>query len=122
MLLVDIFRQSSVYSDSLASRLLSSNGKKNGILFQVKSYIVIHPFKFLIILFLILNFVFAFIITVLEKEVGENVGESYYEAIWMIVVMVTTVGYGDSAPNTQFARLAGTLACIFGVALLSLVV
>merc|ERR1719387_2977505 len=37
------------------------------------------------------------------------------DAMWFVVVSVTTVGYGDTIPKTLFGRLVSALLAIVGV-------
>lgn len=45
-----------------------------------------------------------------------------YNSLWLILVSMTTIGYGDIFPTTYFGRLIAILACIFGTFILSLLV
>jgi hypothetical protein len=42
-----------------------------------------------------------------------------YNSFWLIVVTMTTLGYGDIYPTTYFGRVIAILACIFGTFILS---
>jgi len=41
---------------------------------------------------------------------------------WLIVVTMTTVGFGDFYAKTYLGRLVSSLACIYGTFLVSLMV
>jgi hypothetical protein len=43
-------------------------------------------------------------------------------AIWVIIITLTTVGYGDRYPTTHFGRLIAAISCIFGLIVISLMV
>lgn len=45
-----------------------------------------------------------------------------YNSIWLVMVTMTTVGYGDIYPQTHFGRFFGVIACIIGMLLVSYLV
>jgi hypothetical protein len=47
---------------------------------------------------------------------------NFYNDLWCIFLSMTTVGYGDITPNTEFGRLFTIVGCLFGTFLVSLVV
>lgn len=44
----------------------------------------------------------------------------FNETIWMMIIMITSTGYGDIAPITPMGRLMSLIACFFGLGILSL--
>lgn len=65
---------------------------------------------------------------VLIKEFESNTGVEenpfnfYWNAFWVIVLTITTVGYGDVYPITHFGRLVVSVACFIGVIMLALLI
>ena len=47
---------------------------------------------------------------------------SYSNAMWCVIVTMTTVGYGDFFPRTHMGRLIGIMICMWGVLVVSLLV
>ena len=43
-------------------------------------------------------------------------------AMWLTIITMTTVGYGDFYPQTHLGRFVGVVACLIGMILVSLVV
>jgi len=43
-------------------------------------------------------------------------------AMWMTIITMTTVGYGDAYPSTHLGRAIAVVACLFGMLLVSLMV
>lgn len=39
--------------------------------------------------------------------------------MWLVMVTMTTLGYGDLYPQTHFGRFFGVLACLIGMLLVS---
>jgi len=42
--------------------------------------------------------------------------------MWVIIITMTTVGYGDGYPSTHLGRLIAAVACLIGMLFVSLVV
>lgn len=47
---------------------------------------------------------------------------SYYEVIWLIIITMTTVGYGDNSPKTYFGKFICFIASVFGMIFVSMIV
>lgn len=45
----------------------------------------------------------------------ENDISNYYNAVWLMIVTMTTVGYGDFYPRTIPGRAIAVFSCVFGV-------
>jgi hypothetical protein len=52
---------------------------------------------------------------------GTNL-DTLWNAWWLIIVTMTTIGYGDLYPVTHLGRGVATLACIWGTFLISMFV
>lgn len=48
--------------------------------------------------------------------------EYFINVFWLMIVTMTTVGYGDGYPSTHPGRLLAFIACIMGTVLISLMV
>lgn len=42
--------------------------------------------------------------------------------MWLIIITMTTVGFGEGYPSTHLGRFVGVMACIIGMLLVSLMV
>lgn len=42
--------------------------------------------------------------------------------MWLIIITMTTVGFGEGYPSTHLGRFIGVIACIIGMLLVSLMV
>jgi hypothetical protein len=42
--------------------------------------------------------------------------------MWLIIITMTTVGFGEGYPSTHLGRFIGVMACIIGMLLISLMV
>jgi hypothetical protein len=101
------------------------NGVRMSLSFPFKSNMVLHPLKVDAILFLLLLFICSYDIRIFERYIDESVNYkmgNFYNDLWCIFLSMTTVGYGDITPNTEFGRFFTIIGCFFGVFLVSLVV
>ena len=48
--------------------------------------------------------------------------DNYFNALWLIVITITTVGYGDVSPCTNPGRLIAMISALWGAFLISLLV
>ncbi|CDW81468.1 small-conductance calcium-activated potassium channel protein [Stylonychia lemnae] len=48
--------------------------------------------------------------------------EYIYNSMWLVIITMTTVGYGDIYPQTHFGRFFGVISCLIGMLLVSYLV
>ena len=46
----------------------------------------------------------------------------YLNDLWLIIMTITTVGYGDVSPNTVLGRVVAVVSAMWGAILISLIV
>lgn len=51
---------------------------------------------------------------------GENTFNGFFDALYWATVTLTTVGYGDMVPVTDFGHLVSMISSLFGVAIIAL--
>ena len=56
-----------------------------------------------------------------ERNIDVNF-QNLTTAMWLIIITMTTVGYGDYSPKTNFGRLVGVITAFWGVFFVSLFV
>lgn len=115
---------------------------KAGPKFTVKTYLKIMPYTSLVVGLMFIMLVFGFATQVFEyynsmlmKMMGtspENTNNgitstmlsfsNVYSSFWLMLVTMTTVGYGEIYPTTYFGRVVVIIACIVGTFVLSLLV
>lgn len=91
---------------------------------------LLEPGKSVIYLFTMSVLIFAYLIRIFELPYvylgddieSNNLLSSYFNAIWLVIVTITTVGYGDISPNTQPGKIIAILAALWGSILISLIV
>ncbi len=82
-------------------------------------------FSFLLIVFLVAVTIRAcelplYIET--EQEDGHQDFINFWNAVWLVVVTMTTVGFGDFYPRTHFGRLIDALVALAGIFMMSMVI
>jgi voltage-gated potassium channel len=73
------------------------------------------PLASVFVLFLIVLFLSSAAMYVVERGVQPRAFDSMPQALWWAVVTLTTTGYGDKVPITQFGHLLGGVVMIFGI-------
>lgn len=96
-------------------------------LFALKALLKERPLEVLAFSMLGSIIVFAVGIRVYERpyellNTEEDNFKYIWNGMWLVVLTMTTVGYGDVYPKTHVGRFIGALSCLFGVFLVSLVV
>jgi len=71
-------------------------------------------------IYLLVIIVGATIFFSIESGVNPNVG-SIDDALWYVIVTVTSVGYGDIVPYTGFGRIIGVITMLTAILFMSLV-
>jgi len=115
----------SPYGSPRSQRVCSMNGARADNWFIYKVLIINHPYSFIGSMFVFSIIVGGYCFRVAERRFSEQTGqnfESMANSMWCVILTMTTVGYGDFYPVTDFGRLVGTIVCIWGVFLVSLMV
>ena len=114
-----------VYMNPRATRISSMNGSQASFSFAVKGLMRQKPLRVLAASLVGSVLVTGYCLKVLEEPLdnasGQSLGE-YQNALWNVIVTMTTVGYGDYFPKTHMGRLVGILVCFWGVLVVSLFV
>jgi hypothetical protein len=111
---------------------------KADVTFAVRSYLRIRPFIslilalcFIILIFGVATQLFEYYNSGIMNMLDENNNSfvqtmhkfsNLYNSLWLILVTMTTIGYGDIYPTTYLGRAVAILACIVGTFILSLLV
>ena len=112
------FMYFSRFNDPRAQRVCQMNGCKATSLFAIKSIIQENPYKLVTLIFLLTAVTSAYAMQVFERPLTTVSGqdfESYWNSLWLTIVTMTTVGYGDLYPKSFGGRVIGILVCIWGI-------
>lgn len=99
--------------------------------FSIKCLMIVHPYLFLLISGSIVAFAFAMILRISDGpiiEISDKAKENQLNfkpianALWVALVSMTTVGYGDIYPLTNLGRFVVVVCAVLGTIIVSLMV
>lgn len=114
----------SIFSSAKAFRICFNNGTESNLLFTVKCEFQHARPRFVIIFVSLYILVFGFLIRLCERSFMQltNFDWDYvWNAFWIVIVDMTSVGYGDIVPVTNFGRFIIGIVAIGGGAITSLI-
>ncbi|XP_068719146.1 small conductance calcium-activated potassium channel protein 3-like [Montipora capricornis] len=83
--------------------------------FLVKAYFLKFPFRIILTFYLLNIFLGGYFVHVIERT-----RNSYLDTVWMLVVTMTTLGFGDVVPKAVLARAFVGFASVLGIFLMAL--
>ena len=91
-------------------------------MFAIKAYLKLYPFKVLSLSLVFSTFMIGIPLRIFERtsDPEDNEYEYLWNAFWVIILTMTTVGYGDIYPVTHLGRGSAIVACIWGMFIVSL--
>ena len=116
----------SIFTDHYANAVSKDHGVKCNVRFALKCILKTQHIKIAFIAFIASNVVLGFALKIFERPFWAMKGRIEFEymstSIWLIFITMTTIGFGDYAPNTFAGRIVCTFAGLWGVFICSLVV
>ena len=89
----------------------------------MKAYLKLKPYHILTLGLVLSTFVLGLALRVFERASIADENFNYiWNAFWVVILTMTTIGYGDIYPTTHLGRVTCIIACIWGVFILSLFV
>eukprot|EP00347_Sterkiella_histriomuscorum_P005684 403355659 len=103
-----------------------SYGFTANIRFTFKCFIIRNPGVTVICSLFSTVFVLAYILRIFEiqyyRAIGQIDFDDYFQSIWLIVITITTVGYGDIVAFSFFGRFMIMITAFWGAFLISLLI
>lgn len=102
-------------------------------MFSIKCEITFNQFKVIIVLFTFSVSIMAYILRIWELPYEQNLAnkatsgarnnlQDYGSAIWLTVITMTTVGYGDIMPHTVCGQITAIFIALWGTFVISLLI
>eukprot|EP00347_Sterkiella_histriomuscorum_P006725 403351673 len=125
--LVRLYYHYSRWTTPDAEELCKSQNVKNMTLFPFKCELKYRPFYTLFFILIVTLVYISLIIRILEITFVSSDGKRFafeyiYNSMWLVIITMTTVGYGDIYPQTHFGRFFGVISCLIGMLLVSYLV
>lgn len=123
-----IFKVLALYShwnSQFSNEMALKYHAEGGFGFSLKAELAQRPYLSIGITFFLSIIVFGFAECALERPFIHISGQNWdniWNGMWNVIVMVTTVGYGDFYPRTHFGRFVMTICMVVGTFLTSLTV
>ena len=103
-------------------------GCKADFSFSLKCMFKDNPLILIGVFFTISSMIFAFQIYLVERRaayLADNPGymcNNYPNSLWLVLMTITTVGYGDYFPHTSIGRIIILIVAIWGTFIVSMMV
>lgn len=100
-------------------------GSYTSYMFAVRSIQLSKPIKFLGFALLYSCTILAYMLWICEEPLSSEKNKglgNYPNALWMTIVTMTTVGYGEISPNTTFGKVTAVATALWGALLTALFV
>lgn len=114
------------YHETYARKLCKSYGFEPNTFFTIKSLLMIHPAQTCLILFSFTIVIFTIWVRIFEmpfqRASSSHQFDDYKKALWLTVVSLFTIGYGDLYPSSDLGKLLIILLAFWGAILLALLV
>jgi hypothetical protein len=135
--IVTVYKHISIWTSNTAQEISKDYKTTIGSNFILKSSIKKSP-TFSIVFILILSVtLFSFMIRIFEygfstedeilelapsKAIKNLKFNSYFDVVWVVIMSMTTVGYGDIYPHTHMGRFVAFISSIVGMIIQSLLI
>jgi hypothetical protein len=113
------------YHSPRTQRICKMNGIETSLYLSIKANMIKTPYHVYLLTFIIILVYCSFCLRIFERVLDEISGQmfsSYLNAMWCLIITMTTVGYGDFYPSSTLGRAVGIASCIFGVFLISMLI
>jgi len=115
-LIAKYVREHNMFVDNQSTALFASVTQTEiSSIFLVKAYFLKFPFRLIFTFYLLNIFLGGYFVYVIERNPN-----TYLDTVWMLVVTMTTLGFGDVVPKAVLARAFVGFASVLGIFLMAL--
>jgi hypothetical protein len=120
-----------IYTDPYSKKLCQQYGFNANLRFTFKALLLNSPEKVVSILFILFIALYAYLLRIFELPYFRVLPEdntlhramdNYFTAVWVSIITVTTVGYGDIAPCTTPGRIIGISIALSGSFMMAILI
>lgn len=124
--LLKLFRHFSKWTNEQSSAICDSYAANANISYALRALLREKPIQLILIFFSVSTIVLSLALRIYEKNFMSLSGEQNYaylwNSMWLILLTMTTVGFGDFYPNTHIGRFIITIAANWGIFIVSLMI
>jgi hypothetical protein len=106
------------YMDNHARMICSQHGVKANMRFSARALVKSSPIFMVIMFVLPTSFIFAIFIRVFERpymDISLQDFNTFYNSVWLSIMTMTTIAYGDITPHTHLGRTCALMVGIWGL-------
>lgn len=120
------FTANTIFASSSSHRICAVYGVNCSNTYVIKCMMREMPIRFILTMFVFATIFFGYAYRIVEAPLlsvdRSNDLSSYFDCCWLVVLVMTTVGYGDVYPRTLLGRLITFLVVVYGAVVVSLMV
>lgn len=108
-----------------SQRVCQMNGQNASYHFALKCIMKAQSYLVICLSLFIAMFYFGYLIKLFDENLNEASGKNFSDMtnmVWLAIVTMTTVGYGDFFPLSTMSRIVGIFCSFYGVYVVSLFV
>lgn len=112
----------SMFMNPRSNRVCVMNGCEADHMFAIKAIMKQMPYTFITITLVITIFLFGYQLKVFEGPLSEVSNQNFNllsNAMWNVIITLTTTGYGDFYPKSLLGRFIGLIICFWGTFMVS---
>ena len=132
-LIIRVYSYFSKWTSDEAISLCNKYNVESGLSFALKAELTYRPYIAIFLVTLVIVLICAYFVKIAEygimeydtltKNLSEENDLAYLlNCIWLIIITMVTVGYGDEYPKSHFGRVVIIIAAILGMLLVSIII
>eukprot|EP00282_Hemiselmis_andersenii_P038871 CAMPEP_0169444564 /NCGR_PEP_ID=MMETSP1042-20121227/9965_1 /TAXON_ID=464988 /ORGANISM="Hemiselmis andersenii, Strain CCMP1180" /LENGTH=495 /DNA_ID=CAMNT_0009555885 /DNA_START=124 /DNA_END=1607 /DNA_ORIENTATION=+ len=109
----------------LSSETATAIGRLNKLTIDstfIMKYVIANSLQVVSVLFFIQIMIFSYLMMCAERPTDNGALRHYANCLWLVIITMTTVGYGDEYPSTMLGRIVSVLASLSAVIMLAIVI
>ena len=112
----------SMFMDPRSNRVCVMNGCEADHMFAIKAIMKHMPYTFISLSLVLTIYLFGYQLKVFEGPLSEISSQNFNllsNAMWNVIITLTTTGYGEFYPKSNLGRFVGLIICFWGTFMVS---